>query len=125
MLLDTDILIWYLRGNQKAFKLVENLKGFYISVITYIELIQGMRDKNELVELRKGIRTWNCKILHINEEISTKAMFYIERHYLSNSLQLADALIATTALVNGLTLSTGNDKHFKIIKELEIKQFRP
>ena len=125
MLIDTDVLIWYLRGNHKSYKLIESLNGFYISVVTYIELMQGMRNKRELTEFRKAIRNWNCKIIHINEEISSKAMFYIERHYLSNSLQLADALIATTALVNGLTVITGNDKHFKIIKELEIKRFRP
>ncbi len=125
MLIDTDILIWYMRGNQKAYKLIENLNGFSISVVTYIELLQGMRNKRELTELRKAIRNWNCKIIHINEEISAKAMFYIERHYLIHSLQLADALLATTSLVNGLTMITGNDKHFKIIKELDIKRFRP
>ncbi len=125
MLLDTDVLIWYMRGNPKAYKLIENLDGFYISVVTYIELVQGMRNKHELSEFRKAIRSWNCKILYLNEEISSKAMFYIERHFLSHSLQLADALIATTALVNGLQLVTGNEKHFKIIKELELKRFRP
>ena len=125
MLVDTDVLIWYMRGNPRSYKLIENLNGFCISVVTYIELVQGMRNKRELIELRKAIRNWNCKIIHINEEISSKAMFYVERHYLSNSLQLADALVATTALVNGLTIITGNDKHFKIIKELEIKHFRP
>ena len=125
MLIDTDVLIWYMRGNQKAFKLIENLNGFFISVVTYIELLQGMRNKGELIEFRKALRNWNCKIIHINEEISAKAMFYIERHYLSHSLELADALVAITSLVNGLTMITGNDKHFKIINELEIKRFRP
>lgn len=125
MLVDTDVLIWYMRGNRKAYKLIENLNGFYISVVTYIELVNGMRNKRELSEFRKAIRSWNCKIIHVNEEISLKAMFYIERHYLSHSMQFADALVATTALVNGLTIITGNDKHFKIIKELEIKRFRP
>ncbi len=125
MLIDTDVLIWYMRGNQKAFKLIENLNSFSISVVTYIELLRGMRNKRELTELRKAIRSWKCKIIHINEEISAKAMFYIERHYLSHSLELADALVATTSLVNGLTMITGNDKHFNIINELEIKRFRP
>ncbi|MCH7613969.1 MAG: PIN domain-containing protein, partial [Candidatus Marinimicrobia bacterium] len=97
MLIDTDVLIWYMRGNQKAFKLIENLNGFFISVVTYIELLQGMRNKQELIEFRKALRNWNCKIIHINEEISAKAMFYIERHYLSHSLQLADALVAITS----------------------------
>lgn len=85
MLIDTDVLIWYMRGNEKALKLIESLNGFYISAVTYIELIQGMRNKQELNELRKAFRIWNTKILYINEEISAKAMFYVERHYLSHS----------------------------------------
>jgi len=125
MIVDTDVLIWYMRGNEKALKLIQQLNGFYISTITYIELIQGMRNKNELNELRKALRNWKVKILFLNEEISIKAMFIIEKLYLSHSIMLADSLIAATALVNGLPLVTGNDKHYKIIKELEVKTFRP
>ena len=125
MIIDTDVLIWYMRGNKKAYKVIEDKHGFFVSVVTYIELIQGMRNKSELTELRHAFREWNTKILYINEEISSKTMFYIERHYLSHSLQLADALIATTALVNGLPILTGNDKHYRMIKELDIINFRP
>ncbi len=125
MIIDTDVLIWYMRGNEKAYDIVESHHGFFISVVTYIELIQGIRNKNELIELRKSIREWQTKILYINEEISSKAMFYVERHFLSNSLQLADALIAAAASVNGLPILTGNDKHFKILKELDINLFKP
>ncbi len=125
MIMDTDVLIWYMRGNKKAYKIIEDQQGFFTSVVTYIELVQGMRNKNELIELRRAFREWNTKILYINEEISSKAMFYIERHYLSHSLQLADALIASTALVNGLPILTGNDKHYRMIKELEIIKFKP
>jgi predicted nucleic acid-binding protein len=125
MIIDTDVLIWYMRGNKKAYKVIEDTYGFYVSVVSYIELVQGMRNKNELTELRRAFREWNTKILYINEEISAKAMFYIERHYLSRSLQLADALIASTALVNGLPILTANDKHYKMIKELDIIYFRP
>ena len=125
MLIDTDVLIWYMRGNKNAYNFIEKLDGFNISVVTYIELVQGMRNKHEFTELRKAIRDWNAKILYINEEISAKAMFYIERHYLSHSLQLADALVAATSLVNGLPLVTVNDKHYKLIRELVIKLFRP
>ena len=125
MIIDTDILVWYLRGNHKARKFIEDTRWFFISVVTYIELVQGMRNKQELIEFRKAIKIWNCKIIHIDEAISTKAMFYVERHYLGNALQLADALVAATALVNGMTLVTGNDKHFRIIKELAVNRFRP
>ena len=125
MLIDTDVLIWYLKGNEKARDIIENQKGFFISVVTYIELVQGMRNKNELKELRKAFRDWNTKVIYINEEISAKAMFYIEKNILSHSLKLADALICATALTNGLSIITGNDKHYKIISELETKLFRP
>ena len=124
MIVDTDVLIWYMRGNQKAYKVIDDLSSFYISAITYMELVQGMRNKSELSELRKALRIWNTKILYLNEEITTKAMFYIERHYLSHSLEIADALIATTAALNALPLLTGNGKHYRIISDLQIQTFR-
>ena len=67
MIIDTDVLIWYMRGNDKAYELIEKLPLFYISVITYMELVQGMRNKNELNELRKALRIWNTKILYVTE----------------------------------------------------------
>ncbi len=125
MLIDTDVLIWYLRGNPKAFKAVENQPGFSISVITYMELVQGMRNKQELQLLRKAIKKWDSKILYISQEISAKAMFYVEQHFLSHSIKLADALIAATAVVNSLPLMTANVKHYKIISGLDLKKFTP
>lgn len=125
MIIDTDVLVWYMRGNDKAYQLIENLQSFHVSVITYMELVQGMRNKNELNELRKALRIWNTKILYVTEDISSKAMFLIERHYLSHSLEIADSLIAATSISNALPLLTGNDKHYKIIKDIELKIFRP
>jgi predicted nucleic acid-binding protein len=125
MIIDTDVLIWYMRGNNKAFDLIENMKTFHISVITYMELVQGMRNKNELNELRKALRIWNTRILYLNEAISSKAMFYVEKYSLSHSIEIADTLIAATAVVNALPLLTGNDKHYKVISDLEVKNFRP
>ncbi|NOX26068.1 MAG: type II toxin-antitoxin system VapC family toxin [Deltaproteobacteria bacterium] len=125
MLIDTDVLIWYLKGNDKAYKAIESSSNFFISVVTYMELVQGMRNKKELNNLRKALHIWNAKILYISEEISAKAMFYVERHFLSHSMQLADALIGATAIAYGNPVLTGNDKHYKILKDLEIKRFRP
>jgi len=124
-MIDTDVLIWYMRGNIKAKEVIEKLNGFFISVVTYMELVQGMRNKSELTLLRSALRKWDVKILFINEDISAKAMFLVEEHYLSNSLVLADALIASTVVSNGLTLLTGNTKHYKVIKNLELEEFKP
>ena len=125
MVIDTDVLIWYMKGNQNAYKAIENSKPFFISVVTYMELIQGMRDKNELNNLRRALHTWDSRILYISEEISVKAMFFVEQHFLSRAIQLADALIGATAISYGLPILTGNDKHYKILKDLQIKKFRP
>jgi len=125
MLIDTDVLIWYMRGNKKAYKTIEKENSFSISVVTYIELVQGMRNKDELNCLRKSLREWNTKLLYISEEISSKAMFYVEQYYLSHSLQLADALIGATAVAYSLPILTSNDKHYKMIKDIQIKKFSP
>ena len=42
MLIDTDVLVWYMRGNEKAKHLIRNTNDFSISVVTYIELVQGL-----------------------------------------------------------------------------------
>jgi len=125
MLVDTDVLIWYLKGNENAYQVIENSGQFFISVVTYMELVQGMRNKKELNNFRKALHIWNAKILYISEEISAKAMFYVEQHFLSHSMQLADALIGATAIAYGNPVLTGNDKHYKFLKDLKIKRFRP
>ena len=89
MIIDTDVIIWYLKGNKNAFNSIEKQNGFQVSVITYMELVQGMRNKTELTELRKAFRIWKTKILYIDEEISSKAMFLVERYFLSHSIGVA------------------------------------
>lgn len=63
MLIDTDVLIWYMRGNEKAYQAIENSNNFFISVVTYMELVQGLRNKKELNHLRKALHAWKAQIL--------------------------------------------------------------
>jgi len=65
-----------------------------------MELIQGMRNKRELEILKKHLKNWNVNIVQINENISTRAMVLVENYYLSNSLELGDAIIGVTAREN-------------------------
>ncbi len=125
VLVDTDVLIWYLRGNSNAYELIHSLPHICISSVTYMELVQGMRNKEELRTLQQTLKQWNVKTIYVNEEISAKALFFVEEYFLSHSMQLADALIGATATMYGMTLITANDKHYKIIKELEMQVFRP
>jgi len=124
LLIDTDVIIWYLRGNKNAQNAINANIPFKISVITYLELIQGMRDKRELRILQKHLREWATEIYQITENISTRAMFFVEDYYLSHSMEIADALIAATAIENQEDLLTANDKHYSYIPNIQIKKFR-
>ena len=125
MLIDTDVIIFYMRGNKNARELITSNQGFKISVVTYIELVQGMRNKHELLALRKALKSWLTTIIYIDHEISSKAMFFVEQFYLSHSMELADALIAATSVSTGTPLLTGNFKHYKMIHDLDATRFNP
>ena len=125
MIIDTDVLIWYLRGNENAQKIIHANIPFRISVINYMELTQGMKTKNELKVLQKHLRKWSTEIIQINENISTRAMFFVEDYYLSHSMELGDAIIAATALEKQEVLLTANDKHYSCIPNIQIQKFTP
>lgn len=125
MLVDTDVLIWNLRGNLKAATLLDETGYFSLSAVTYMELVQGVRDSAELNSLRKALRYWHATVQPINEEISARAMFLVESFALSHGLQMADALIAATGLFLGVPVVTANDKHYAAVDGLDIKVFRP
>ncbi len=123
MIVDTDVLIWYLRGHPGAKAAVESAVPFSVSVVTSVELIQGMKDKTELRRFQRTFRTWNIEILHIDREISSRALFYVQEYALSHSLLMDDALIAATAVQTGETLLTANDKHYRFVPNLDLQKF--
>lgn len=125
MLIDTDVLIWYMRGNARAARRLSRLPTRAVSVVSYIELVQGLRNKRELQALRQTFRHWDVSLLSIDETISYKALFYVEQYFHSHALRLADALIGATAVSHGLALLTANAKHYRVIADLEIQEFKP
>ena len=125
MIIDTDVIIWELRGNTKAQNIILENIPFSISVVTYIELVQGMRDKKEMNSFIKQLSKWDVEIVQINNDISTRAMIYIEQYALSHSMELADSLIAATCINESALLLTANDKHYRHIPNIQIKKFIP
>ncbi len=125
MLVDTDVLIWNLRGNRKAADWLDSSPGFTMSAVTYMELVQGLRDQTEFRALRQAMHYWSATIQPISEAVSTRATFLVETYALSHNMQMADALIAATAIQLGLPLVTANDRHYHHIDGLEIRLFRP
>lgn len=124
MIVDTDVLIWYSRGHQKAIDTIHSLDRFSISVVSYIEIIQGVRNKKELNAFKKALGILSAQVLQIDEAVSTKAMFYIEQYALSHSMELADALIGASAVVKQIPLITGNQRHYKHLPEIKIQRFQ-
>lgn len=125
MLFDTDILIWVERANPHATRLVNEATARHISAQTYLELLQYAEDKDQQEKSKRFLKDLDFGVLPLTENISHRAMVYIEQYGLSHGLGAGDALIAATAVEQGLTLATGNAKHFKAIKALELKVFKP
>ena len=125
MLFDTDILIWYFRGNIKAAKLIQDTTDKKISTVVYMELLQEARDKKEIKLIRNFLKEANFEILPITENIGYRASVYMEEYCLKTGMCMADALLAATAVENQLNLCTGNRKHYKAITEIELKTFKP
>ncbi len=73
MLVDTDILIWYLRGHVPAATFLRSCQPITISVVTYMELVQGARNKEELQALRKTIQQWKWQVFPLQEATSNRA----------------------------------------------------
>ncbi len=125
MIFDTDILIWYLRGNENASNAVVDSIPFKVSIVTYMELLQGMRNKHEMEKMKGAFNKMGIEIIPISESISRRAARLVEEYTLSHSMEMADALIAATCIEYGQTLFTANDKHYRMINELSINVFRP
>ena len=125
MIIDTDVFVWYLRGSEAAKQAVEDNIPFSISVVTYMELVQGMINKAEMKKFQKQLQKWSVNIIQIDKEISARAMFYVQEYALSHSMMLADGLIAATVVQYGEVLLSANDKHYKYLPTIEVKKFDP
>lgn len=125
MLIDSDVLVWLTRGHLGAAQRLSTINPWRVSVVTYIELAQGCRDKAELARLKQGLERHHTEVLPLSPAISQRAAELIDTLALSHSLRLADALIAATAIEHGFTLLSANAKHFDAIGGLALETFVP
>lgn len=120
MIFDTDVLIWVQRGNVKAAKAVESAPRRRISILTQMELMQGVRDKREAQLLRSFLADFDFRVLPLTEAIGHRAAVYIEQLALSHGLRDNDAIIAATAIEAGEPLCSANAKHFRAVPGMEL-----
>lgn len=125
MLFDTDVLIWLFRGCESAARLVEREEQRYVSVVTYMELLQGARDRREAKAIKSFLVDLSFHMLPLTENIGHRASIYMEEYAMKAGLRLGDALIAATAVEHHLPLCTADRKHYRAIGELDLKVYRP
>jgi len=125
MIFDTDVIIFAHRGNIKASEIIINTEDRQISIITYMELLQGARDKKHLKIILRFIQHFGFEVLNINANIGSRALLYVETFCLSHKMVMADALIAATAVEYNEKFLSGNTKHFTFISELDLCRFYP
>jgi len=75
VIVDTDVLIWYMRGNLKAQRAIDKLDAFSISAVTYMEILQGLRNKSELRSLRKFMTTRHIGFIPLDVDITVEHQF--------------------------------------------------
>ena len=115
LLFDTDVLIEYLRGRQRAVEYLEGLTAdSCVSVVSVAELFVGVRDDGEEASLKQFLLAFS--ILPVTEEVARLGGLHRRDYGQSHGTGLADALIAATAEENGATLVTFNQRHFPMVE---------
>ncbi len=86
MFFDTDVLIWAFRGNKKAEEAIDQAPQIFISAITYMELLQGVRSKQDISTIDKTIALLDIQVVHVNESISQQATSLVKSQWHSHSI---------------------------------------
>jgi predicted nucleic acid-binding protein len=119
LLVDTDLLVEYLRGRQEAADWLESQEAeLAVSAITVAELYAGIRGDLESRVLDRFLLA--VETLPATEEIARLAGQYRRKYGPSHGIGLADALIAATAAVSRTRLVTFNRRHFPMLSEVVV-----
>lgn len=119
MLVDTDVLIDFLRGIPEAVQFLErNIDDLQVSVVTIAELYQGVREGHERVKLATTLSALTA--LPLTDEIAEAAGLLRRDFRVSMGCGLADCMIAATASLHGLQLATLNARHFGMLERVTV-----
>ncbi len=118
-LMDTDVLIDYLRGRVEAVDYLEHLEApFMVSAATVAELYAGVRDGAERTRLNTFVGAF--EIVPVDAEIAHKGGLYRRDYGKSHSTGLVDGLVAATAELRQVALITLNKKHFPMLVNITV-----
>ena len=118
ILVDTDVMVDYLRGHDKAVLFVKKQAGrIILSSIVIAELYAGVKDGPEQATLDDVVSLF--RVVPVTADIA-KAGGLLKRDFgRSHGLSLADAIMAATAQVENAQLSTLNVKHYPMLPGLK------
>jgi predicted nucleic acid-binding protein len=117
ILVDTDILIWILRGRDDIREKMEKFIGdtgerLFISPVQISEVFAGLRQK-ERTDTSLFLNSISC--IAIDARAGDLAGEYLNQYGKSHGVTLADALISACAKLHDLRLWTLNRKHYPMI----------
>ena len=125
VLLDTDTLSEIMRGRdsnivQKAREYLKTHGQFRISIITRYEILRGLKAKQAFRQIALFEERCRKTVIYplIDDMIVKASDIYAYLYKQGLLISDADILIASTALVNNLTLISGNLEHFNRIPNL-------
>ena len=124
ILIDTDIVIDYLRSKKKdSTELVRLLRNHFIhiSAISEFELFLGARTQRHQDDLDMIFNQMNLIPLNFGCG-RVAADIWRNREAAHQNLEIKDIFIASIAIYENLWLRTFNEKHFKGIENLKIWQ---
>ena len=126
-ILDSDILIYFLKGKKDIIKRIISLPqdNLYITIINYTELLYGIYNSNKITQNKEKILPFldNFEILQFDKsssEIFAKLKSKLKKQ--GNIIADMDLMIASITIANKATLFTNNLKHFTRIEELKIME---
>lgn len=115
LLIDTDVLIEYLRGRDRAVEYLEGLHAdLYVSVVSIAELFAGVRGEEEEASLKQFLLTFT--VLPVTQKVAQLGGLYRREYRASHGTGIADALIAATAEDSGAGLVSFNRRHFPMVE---------
>jgi len=118
ILIDTDVLVDFLRGNDKAIAFIDEFSPYIVlSPIVVAELYAGVKGTDELSALDNFVSLF--RVVPINFEIAKAGGLYKRDFGKSHGVGLADAILAATADKENAELKTLNVKHYPMIKGLK------
>lgn len=122
ILLDTNIVIYLLKQEEKYIRHLETLVGQHvgISVITYMEVLVGIQTKAQRRQWLEFVH--HLEIVSLSPDIAERSADVLQKRQKSSlrDPKLADTIIAQTALVLDIPLVTNNAKDFARFKNLEL-----